>query len=179
MPARHHHRAPLTEAAIGRFAREHHVSFRPKSASQTLRLIGVLLRALGNERFPYRWTTIGRTIYYPKDVRHPPAHPRAVEHEFVHVRQWERWGPLLWVSYLLLPLPIGLAWCRWRWEREAYLVELAAHDNKSAALDRIVQALWSGYAWPWPRSWMRRWFRRQLARQRPSGIDHEIRSIDA
>jgi hypothetical protein len=110
------------------------------------------------------WTTIGRTIYYPKDVRHPLAHPTAVEHEFVHVRQWERWGPLFWLSYLLLPLPIGLAWFRWRWEREAYLVQLAHRTDKAVAIEQIVEALWSGYGWPWPRPWMRRWLARQLAR---------------
>ena len=45
-------------------------------------------------------------------------------HELVHVRQWRRWHVLFWIGYLLLPLPIGLAWCRWRFEREAYLEEL-------------------------------------------------------
>ena len=63
---------------------------------------------------------------------------------------------------MLLPLPVGLAWFRWRWEREAYLPEvLAAADcEREQVIERICQSLWWGYAWPWPREWMREWFRR-------------------
>jgi len=136
----------------------------PKASSRLMRVCGALLWALGNRSFVERyWTTIGRTIYYPTCVGDPLAHPIVLEHELVHVRQWERWGVLLWVSYLLLPLPVGLCWFRFRWEREAYLVELHHAVDREREIDRIVDALWFGYAFPWPRSWMRRWFRAALS----------------
>jgi hypothetical protein len=132
-----------------------------KRDSRLMSVLAVLLRLVGtrgfNERF---WTTLGRTIYYPISVRDPYAHPEILAHELVHVRQWERWGVLLWISYVLLPLPIGLAWFRFRWEREAYLVQIAGAADREREIDRIVDVLWFGYARPWPRSWMRRWFQR-------------------
>jgi hypothetical protein len=138
-----------------------------KRDSPVMRVLALLLRAVGtrgfNERF---WTTLGRTIYYPTSVRDPFTHPVVIEHELVHVQQWQRWGLFLWISYLLLPLPIGLAWFRFRWEREAYLVQLAhaPERERNREIDRIVDVLWFGYARPWPRRWMRRWFQRNVER---------------
>lgn len=140
-----------------------------KRDSRLMRVLGLLLCAVGtrgfNERF---WTTLGRTIYYPTSVHDPFAHPVVLEHELVHVQQWRRWGLFLWISYLLLPLPIGLAWFRFRWEREAYLVQLARAPDREHEIERIVDVLWFGYARPWPRSWMRRWFLRNSS-------DHIVR----
>ena len=84
------------------------------------------------------------------------------------MRQWERWGLLLWISYLLLPLPIGLAWFRFRWEREAYLPEILQAPERALAIERVVESLWRGYAYPWPRAWMRRWFVRAATTSRTS-----------
>ena len=138
----------------------------PKRGSRLMRLLALLLYGIGvrglSERY---WTTIARTIYYPTSVHDPFAHPLVLEHELVHVRQWQRWGVLFWLSYLLLPLPFGLAWFRFRWEREAYLVQLEHAADRELEITRIVDALWSGYAWPWPRAWMRRWFERATTRQ--------------
>jgi len=142
-----------------------HVKLVPKTSSTLMRSCGLLLRAVGNRVFLERyWTTLGRTIYYPTRVTDPLSHPVVLEHELVHVRQWERWGVLMWVSYLLLPLPIGLCWFRFRWEREAYLVDLAhAPDrDREREIERIVDSLWFGYGFPWPRPWMRSWFRQAL-----------------
>jgi hypothetical protein len=144
---------------------EQRVVLTSKAASPLMRVCGWLLWLLGNRSFVERyWTTLGRTIYYPGCVTDPLAHPVVLEHELVHVRQWERWGVLLWISYLLLPLPIGLCWFRFRWEREAYLVELRHAADPERELERIVDALWLGYAFPWPRPWMRRWFRAAIGR---------------
>ncbi len=140
------------------------VRLAPKAGSRLMRASALALRALGNRAFMQRyWTTIGRTIYYPECVTDPLAYPVVLEHELVHVRQWRRFGVLMWLSYLLLPLPIGLCWFRFRWEREAYLVELAHADDRGAEITRIVDALWFGYGFPWPRRWMRRWFERASA----------------
>ncbi|MFK7740400.1 MAG: hypothetical protein AB8H80_08750 [Planctomycetota bacterium] len=147
-----------------RFA-HHRVQIRAKSSSRIMRWCARFARLFGNPRFQsHFWTTLGRTIYYPTLVDDPWRHPRVLRHELVHVRQWQRWGLLFWISYLLLPLPVGLAWCRWRWEREAYLEDLAQAANVDMAMEHIVQSLWRNYGWAWPRPWMRRWFRRKLQR---------------
>lgn len=130
--------------------------------SRLTRAFAQLVRPLGNRRFlEDYWITLGRTVHYPASVRDPYEHPQVIEHELVHVRQWERWGVLLWISYLFLPLPFGLAWFRWRWEREAYLLNL-----ERGAVDQVVESIWTGYGWPWPKRWMKRWFERQLDRTR-------------
>jgi hypothetical protein len=137
------------------------VQLRPKCDSRLMRVAALLLRPLGLRGFLSQyWTTVGRTVYYPSCVHDPLAHPDVLEHELVHVRQWQRWGLWLWISYLLLPLPLGLSWFRWRWEREAYLVQIERAADRQREIDRVVEALWSGYGWPWPRAWMRRWFER-------------------
>jgi hypothetical protein len=142
--------------------RAHRVRLVAKRDSRLMDVLAWLLRPLGARDFlSHFWTTIGRTIYYPTRVADPFAHPDVLEHELVHVRQWQRWGVLFWISYVLLPLPFGLAWFRFRWEREAYLVQLARATDRDREIARIVDALWFGYARPWPRSWMRRWFERK------------------
>jgi hypothetical protein len=153
----------VTTTDLERELSDQRVRLLAKRDSRLMRVLAALLRLVGtrgfNERF---WTTLGRTIYYPTSVRDPYAHPDILAHELVHVQQWKRWGVFLWISYVLLPLPIGLAWFRFRWEREAYLVQIAAAADREREIDRIVDVLWFGYARPWPRSWMRRWFRRNV-----------------
>ena len=156
-----------TTRALEDVARQLRVRFLPMTRSRLTRAFARLLWLLGNRRFLEEyWITLGRTVHYPASVRDPYQHPQVIEHELVHVRQWERWGVLLWISYLFLPLPFGLAWFRWRWEREAYLIDLAARtgrEDRARAVDRVVETLWTGYGWPWPRRWMKRWFERQLS----------------
>lgn len=134
--------------------------FVAKRESNLMLAISWLLKLLGNKRFMAAyWTTIGSTIYYPSHVHEPNQHPIVVEHELVHVRQWKKWNILFWLGYLFFPLPGLFAYLRWRWEREAYLVNLRYVQNKEAEIDRIVNNLWYDYFYTWPRGWMRRWFR--------------------
>ena len=127
-----------------------------------MRALAPALRLIGNRAFmDHYWTTIGRTIYMPVGVEDPYDHPGVVEHELVHVQQYERWGILFMISYLLLPLPAGLAWFRWRWEREAYMVQIRNAADKESEIERVIGSLWSGYGWPWPRGRMRAWFRHE------------------
>lgn len=149
----------LDPAALEAALRDERVQLVPKSNSRLMAVLAVLLRAAGTRDFQARyWTTLGRTIYYPTSVRDPRAHPAILAHELVHVQQWARFGVLLWLSYLLLPLPFGLAWFRFRWEREAYLIQIAHAEDREREITRVVDTLWYGYGRPWPRTLMRRWF---------------------
>lgn len=129
-----------------------------KDQSRLMGTIGILLRFVGNPRFMDGfWTTLGRTIYYPRGLTQPERCATILRHELVHVRQFERYGVLLMgILYLLVPLPFGFSYFRWRFEREAYLVNLAAGERPSD----LAHRLWTGYGWPWPKTWMERWFER-------------------
>jgi hypothetical protein len=105
-------------------------------------------------------TTIGRTIYVTPDWEERPLADRYVTllHERVHLEQFRRWGVLLMgIAYLLLPLPVGLAWFRMRWEREAYEATVRAtyalHGRLGVERIRahVCRQFTSGsYAWMWP-----------------------------
>lgn len=138
-------------------------SVHPKEDARIMRAIDWIARTLVcNPGFMRYWTTLGRRIYFPSGVEDPYHHPQIMEHELVHVAQWDRWGWFFVASYLLLPVPFGLAWFRWRWEREAYMVQLRSvrPEFLEVQIDRVVDRLWCDYLWTWPRPLMRRWFRR-------------------
>ena len=113
-------------------------------------------------------TTLWHTVYVPPDWEARAIEERyaTLRHELVHVRQFERWGVLMAVAYLLLPLPLGLAWFRMRFEREAYEETLRVWHQLGgrAACERLrphVVAQFTsgsyGWMWPFPRA-MERWF---------------------
>lgn len=135
------------------------VRVRHKQSSRLMRLLGWVL---GYWWWTRAWVTIGpRTIWAPAHVAldRLDVYEATIRHELVHIQQARRY-PLVWqVSYLLLPVPVVLAWCRWRWEREAYLVQLRAG---AMTVEEVVSVLWRRYAWPWPRPWMRRWLARAV-----------------
>jgi hypothetical protein len=121
-------------------------------------------------------TTIGTTIYLPDDWERtaPGRQWETLEHELVHVEQFERYGLVgMAVRYLLVPFPIGLAWCRARLEWEAYRVtircvaELEGIEAVRAPSFReeIVRRFTGpdyGYMWPFARA-VRRWIDGELA----------------
>src|SRR3990167_597974 len=79
------------------------------------------------------------------------------------------WIPLavIGVTLLSMPLSLGLAWGRWRIEREAYMVQLSVPVSRVDAeiqARRIVESLWNNYAYTWPRAWAWAWFKRQIER---------------
>lgn len=106
-----------------------------------------------------------------------------LEHEAVHVGQFRRFGfgsawlgvlPMFFL-YVLLPVPIGFAYFRWRFEREAYAVGIEAQlrlerslglrdrelaVSRSFQIERATEQL-SGksYFFAWAiRSQVERWF---------------------
>jgi hypothetical protein len=118
-------------------------------------------------------TTLWHAVYVPADWEARPIEERwaTLRHELVHVRQFERWGVLMGLAYLLLPLPLGLAWFRMRFEKEAYEESLRAwHElGGRAACERrrahVLSQFTSGaygWMWPFPRA-MARWFDRFVA----------------
>ena len=118
-------------------------------------------------------TTLWHTVYVTRDWESRAIEDRwaTLRHELVHVRQFERWGVLMAMAYLLLPLPLGLAWFRMRFEREAYEETLRAHFELGgrAAVEKLrahVVAQFTsgayGWMWPFPRA-VARWFDRVVA----------------
>jgi hypothetical protein len=144
------------------------------------RAIAALLRAVtfgGMQTYLSDYvTTLGKTIYLPDGWDDTPAGRRweTLEHELVHVRQFERYGFVgMAVLYLLVPVPMGLAWGRARLEWEAYRVtlrciaELEGIDaaRSPAVRDEIVRRFTGpdyGYMWPFARS-VERWIDGELA----------------
>ena len=126
--------------------------------------IGALLKLLtfgGQSAYMTDYvTTLGRTIYVPPNwpERTLASRYETLRHEMVHVRQFERYGFLLMaLAYVFLPMPIGLAWCRYRLEREAYeesmrvAYELEGAEALAAMRDHVIeQFVGPSYAWMWP-----------------------------
>lgn len=114
-------------------------------------------------------TTIGRTIYVTPDWERRALADRwaTLRHERVHVAQFRRWGRVpMALAYLMLPLPVGLAWFRMRLEREAYeetvraYFEIGGREAAARLRDHVIQQFTSGsYGWMWPfRRGIERWF---------------------
>lgn len=134
------------------------ITFVPHSQSYLMRF----LKAIGcGKLVKDRFVTLNTTVYYP-DGQPPEKHPEVIEHETVHIQQYERLGIVFFLLlYFVFPLPFFFSG-RWWLEREAYLVELRC----GAQIDDIVDELWSGYLWPWPKFLMRKWFATYLSRSR-------------
>lgn len=125
-------------------------------------------------------TTLGPIQAYP---RHWSA--EAVEcvlvHEARHTRQF-RWFalggnpwlglPMMALFYLLLPLPVGLAFFRYELELDADRATWRHMLRSGASPDRVrgrarqfADRVASGaYGWAWPRRWARKGFARAVER---------------
>lgn len=148
--------------------------FRSKESVWHQRVIDWLLRGGLQDRYLSSYvTTIGRTIYLHRgwDERDLAERYLTLRHERVHLEQFRRYGRVaMALGYLLLPLPVGLAWCRMALEREAYAETLrAAHElGGRPAVEglkpHVVEQFVSGaYGWMWPfRRRMTRWCDRLL-----------------
>jgi hypothetical protein len=151
-----------------------------KRSSLLQRAIGRALQVVtlgGQSAYGTRYvTTIGQRIYLPSEWSERDADDRYVtmRHERVHLRQFRRFTlPLMALAYLFLPLPLGLAWCRYRLEREAYEETIVAAAERwgievvraAAFRERLIGQFTSGaYGWMWPFSRaLGRWYDRVLA----------------
>jgi hypothetical protein len=107
-------------------------------------------------------TTIGMTVYVTSDWDGRDADQRYVtmRHERVHLRQFRRYGLIgMALLYVLMPLPMGLAYFRARFEMEAYEETIRAaaalhgieHVRSAEFRDHIVrQFVSASYGWMWP-----------------------------
>lgn len=122
-------------------------------------------------------TTIGRTVYVTCDWDELPAAQRYVtmRHERIHLRQFRRYTLFgMSILYLLVPLPLGLAWFRARFEWEAYVegmraaaeIHGSAHVESATYRAHVVRQFTSGsYGWMWPfRTVVERWYDEALTR---------------
>lgn len=108
-------------------------------------------------------TTIGKKIFFPEGWSTKTADEQSYEilrHEAKHVRDFlalgggnEHLGILVMgFLYLFVPLPIGLAWFRYKFEREAYVESYYAARRAGYIPDteRYVNLLTGpSYLWTW------------------------------
>jgi hypothetical protein len=125
-------------------------------------------------------TTIGRTIYVTADWDDWDADRRYVtlRHEAVHLRQFRTFTiPGMALLYVLVPLPMGLSWCRAAFEKAAYAESIrAAAEVWGSSYPRrpeyrahvVEQFVSSSYGWMWPfRASIERWYDSVLANLDP------------
>ncbi len=125
-------------------------------------------------------TTIGRTVYVTSDWEdwEPDRRYVTLRHEAVHLRQFRTYTlPGMAVLYVLLPLPMGLAWFRAYFEKEAYAESIRAAAEvygpgypRRTAYRRYVldQFMGASYGWMWPfRAGLERWYDEVLATLEP------------
>ena len=150
-----------------------------KDQSAMHRAIHVFLKVvtLGrmNDYLESYQTTIGKTIYVTSDWDQLSVEYRfcTLRHEAVHLRQFRKWTlPGMSIAYVLLPLPMGLAWFRAYFEKEAYAESIRsaievygrAHVDRPQFRNSIIEQFVSpSYGWMWPfRRSMERWYDRVL-----------------
>jgi hypothetical protein len=125
-------------------------------------------------------TTLGSTVYVTPDWddRDPDERYVTLRHEAIHLRQFRTFTlPGMALLYLFLPLPMGLAWFRAYFEKEAYAESVrAAAEVWGAEFPRaqayrcyvIEQFTGASYGWMWPfRAGLERWYDRVLATVEP------------
>ena len=151
----------------------------PKEDSLFMQLIDAVLRVItfGKMRsFMISFTTtIGCTVYFPSTwgVRPPKSKMIILRHERVHMRQRARYGWWYSISYLLFPLPMLWAYCRMKYEMEAYEESLRAIFEYyglaafTPSLKKSYVGLLTGpeYFWTWPwKGRIERWYDTTLIR---------------
>lgn len=138
-------------------------------------LLGLTLGRMRSYLDSYQ-TTIGCTLYVTCDWDDLDPDERYVtlRHEAIHLRQFRTFTlPGMALLYVLLPLPMGLAWFRAYFEKEAYAETLRAAAEvwgpefpRRASYRRHVIDQFTGasYGWMWPfRAGLERWYDRVLA----------------
>lgn len=121
-------------------------------------------------------TTIGKTVYVTADWDEWEPDDRYVtlRHEAIHLRQFRKLTlPVMAVLYIFVPLPLGLAYFRARFEKEAYAETIRARAEVSGIgyvrgshhRNYVIEQFTSpSYGWMWPfRRGLERWYDQILA----------------
>jgi hypothetical protein len=128
-----------------------------KSDSWWLSLFG---KVIGQQFMSNYVTTIGNTVYVPSlwNGWGPATKCALLRHERVHMRQARKLSfPVFAFLYMMVFLPLGLAYFRAMFEEEAYAESLAAY--KDYGMDytssdckawMVSQFTTSAYGWMWP-----------------------------
>ena len=126
-----------------------------------------------NKFLTHYTTTIGNRIFYPVGWTFDRIDKKdyaILRHELVHVKQYHSGGLgsfklgviTMGILYIAVFLPIGLAWFRYYFERNAYLESIKAYKDVGITVkaDRYVEYLTgSTYIWAWPfKKRVRKWF---------------------
>jgi hypothetical protein len=152
----------------------------PKSSSGFQRAIhrALVIVTLGQNRayLDGYHTTMGRRVYVTGGWEAMSRDQRylVLRHERIHLRQFRRFSLVgMAFLYLLVPLPLGLAYFRARFEQEAYAETVRAtaelygpaHVREASFRDHIVdQFTGPAYGWMWPfRGSLERWYEGVLA----------------
>ena len=130
-----------------------------------------------SDRVPLYAITLGTKIYVKPKWEDAPWQTKyaTLRHERVHMHQQRAMGcgsiklglVLFAILYILFPLPIFLAYFRWRWERVAYVEsmrawqELGDYDLGDNAESHANSVAGKGYGWAWPRPLVTRYFKKQ------------------
>jgi hypothetical protein len=155
-----------------------------KDRSRFHRTIHVALKAvtLGrmNNYLDSFQTTIGKTVWVTSDWEDwsPDERYVTLRHEAVHLRQFRKFSlPVMALLYVLLPLPMGLAYFRACFEKQAYAETIRASAEvygldyaRGAELRNHVigQFMGPSYGWMWPfRVRLECWYDRILATLEP------------
>jgi hypothetical protein len=138
-------------------------------------LVGITFGRMRSYLDSYQ-TTIGRTVYVTADWDRWPSDERYVtlRHEAIHLRQFRKLTlPGMALLYVFLPLPMGLAWFRAYFEKQAYAESIRAaaevwgpaYPRRASYRAHIVeQFLGASYGWMWPfRRGIERWYDHVLA----------------
>jgi len=155
---------------IKEYEQKNQVKLIPKTHSRLMRFAALIMGQVFVDNF---WTTYRLpfqkvpTITYPPRILDPLSRTSTLEHEMIHVQDLRRPFAPIYMGLLvfIFPLPILFSG-RWFVERKAYLQNIIHHGYN---IEHVVDTLWHGYAWCWPRSLMRRWFEKELERSKTNG----------
>lgn len=136
-----------------------------KKDSLFMKILNVLLRIITfnvQKFFMSKYiTTIGEKVYVPDSWDEMDERSKIIvlRHERIHMLQKKRYTFLIFsIMYLLIPFPFLVAYCRMRFEKEAYeesiKLQVALYGKNSAKNEKfkesIVKQFTTGaYGWMW------------------------------
>lgn len=158
-----------------------------KEDSRLMKFLGTALKVLtlgkANAFMTRFTTTLGTTVYTTVgwEDRTVESRMTIIRHERIHMRQARKEGRFLFsLKYALLPLPVGFAHFRKKYEQEAYEESLAAMQEyygdsvllNEGQRDGMIAHFTSAeyfWTWPWKKS-IANWYDNAVARLLKSNV---------